>query len=207
MIKNSVNKFVKKTVLLTLTTAVLVSSMGCNKTKIENNKAKVEEKVEQTPEPCVFINEWDKTLFEVFGFPNLEAPYESFYHTIEKGRTYLKAEFSTDELDEFLEFFRKVYKVMWGEVTDPLQVINKVEDTYSFEGEYVVPQVFKRALDGVSDINDRPEKTAYLKIVYIENEGKCTLECKLLDKAEENKKKNNKDQEIDNIDKENDVQQ
>ena len=188
MINNLVNRFVKKTVFITITTAVLAGGMGCSKTEVKNNN-KVEEEIVQTPEPCVFMNEWDKTLFEVFGFQNLSAPRESFYPSIEKGKTYIKAEFSTDELDVFLNFFRKIYKVMWGEVNDPLQVINKDEDIYSFEGEYVVPQVYKRALDNTSEIYDRPEKRAYLKVTYSESEGKCILNCKLIDKSEKNKEK------------------
>ena len=186
MIKNRVYRFAKRTAVLTVITTVMLGTVACNTKK--NQQSNVKQEVVETPEPCVFINEWDGTVFEVFGFESLYPPEDTFHHSIEKGRTYVNGEFSTDELDVFLKFFKNVYRVMWGELTEPLSVLEKTDDIYSFEGEYAVPQIFKRAIENGTEVNDRPERTAHLKVYYDETEDKCYLECKLIDKAEKNRK-------------------
>ncbi len=191
MIKSKIKGLVKKTAVLVIMSVVMIGNVGCG---MEKNKTKenTKQEVAETLEPCVFINEWDATVFEVFGFESLYLPTDTFHPAIEKGRTYVKAEFSTDELETFLKFFKNVYAVMWGELSDPLNILEKTDDIYSFEGEYAVPQVFKRAIENGTDVNDRPERTAYLKVIYDETGDKCYLECKLIDKAERTREEKQK---------------
>ncbi|MBE5934507.1 MAG: hypothetical protein E7262_01780 [Lachnospiraceae bacterium] len=182
------NKIIKRIVALSLITAIICASVGCTSTRsaeelVKESTEADNKKAEATEEPYIFLNEWDGTLFEVFGFTYLEPPRSVYYPTIEKGRTYLLGEFHTDELETFLVFFRDVYTVMWGEVVDILQVLEEKDKVYSFEGEYVVPSIYREVIEDGYDDADRVEKHAYLKVIYDENEGKCTLECRMIDKS------------------------
>ena len=183
-------KKINKLVILIL--CFMIISVGCSKDigkTSANNKDESKEEVKATLEPCVFLNEWDSSLFEVFGFPALDIPLNAYYPAIEKGRTYLIGEFYTDELDIFLIFFKDIYQIMWGQIVDAMQVLEEKDGVYSFEGEYVVKDIYRQVVEDGYDLSGRPEKNAFIKVSYNENERKCVLECRMLKSAS---RKNNK---------------
>ena len=151
---------------------------GCKKQGDIKEAAKI--KPTPTAEACEFINEWDKSLFEVFGFANLEPPYRSHYPEIEKGRTYIKGQFMAENYDAFEKFFCDVYKVMWGEILDASQVLKKEGSVYSFSGEYVVTEIYRAAVDKLAGNTPRAEKYAWIKVTYDDTDKKCVIECRML---------------------------
>ena len=154
-----------------------IMSTGC---KISRKIDGMENKTQATEEPYEFLNKWDPTLFEVFGFEYLAPPEKAYYPTIEKGKTYLKAEFKVNNYETFEEFFIDVYEVMWGQISDPKQVLTVKDKVHSFEGEYVVAEIYRRATENSLVSDNRVEKNAWISIKYIEADRKCVMEARLL---------------------------
>ena len=169
----------KKVVVAVLITAICsVSIIGCKRQ--EEVESKKEKKPTPTLEACEFLSEWDSSLFEVFGFAGLELPYNAHYPKIEKGRTYIKAKYNADNFEVFADFFRMVYVVMWGEINDISQILKHENNIYSFEGDYVVTEIYRDASAERSNIGKRTEKYAYIKISYDEATQIVDMECRLL---------------------------
>jgi uncharacterized lipoprotein NlpE involved in copper resistance len=168
-------KVVATVLIITMCSASL---MGCNgQEEARQNK---DVKPQATVETCEFLSEWDSTLFEVFGFDGLQLPYNAYYPKIEKGRTYVNAEFHVDSFVAFEDFFRLIYVVMWGEINDIKQILKYENYTYSFEGDYVVTEIYRDATAVKPNIGRRAEKYAFIKISYDEASQIVKLECKLL---------------------------
>ena len=155
-----------------------MSFIGCNRKDEVTRKNTV--KPTATMEACEFLSEWDSSWFEVFGFDGLQLPYNAHYPKIEKGRTYVNAEFHVDDFYVFEQFFRLIYVVMWGEINDIKQILKYENYKYSFEGDYVVTEIYRDATAAKPNIGKRSEKYAYIKISYDEASQIVKLECKLL---------------------------
>lgn len=167
-----------KRLLLRIILIIVLCIACCSCTKKEKKAEPVKlEKYE-------FINEWNSDLFEKYGLEKLEAPYESYHKTMEKGDTYVIGEFYTDEINVFKYFFVRVYKQLWDEKKSVDELLDSKNGVYSYESEYKVPITSKQKLEiKMGNLEEETnDKYAKVYIEYNKEKNRCTIKVQSINK-------------------------